>query len=433
MSSKTSEIKGNHNAAVILNIRGKEVLSVQITLDELVEAYWQFIELHGAAPISRDCTAKNNLPQMRIIRRVLADNNITYGAFMSQFGKSSHVRSEIECYDDYVKQYITQSKVVGHTITYSELFCNQWGLPSPLWFVSNCPDKTVTTFPQFVSWCGLMPAKKVWTRDEVGNALCDLESELHRPTTSHDIRPNTVGFSMIVVSRLFGSLGNAKHEFGLSKSLSSKKLPFEFYREKLDQTVLNIVSATKRNTITWKEIEDNIYCPDGYVRATDHKTYMRAFRGAGVDLIEHLKSNGVEMCPSSFSFVHTLDDGERTRSNMEYDATMLLRSLGLVYRKDYFRDVQYRQYFSEPSNIDCDYDIVRGSEHRFLEIAGMIHSPSNADWRSYQYDTRIKCEYRDKMILKERRLKEAGVPFLFVFSNDMQSGAYVDLITDFVK
>lgn len=419
--------------SVILKIDGKNVVSTKITYDELVAAYWQFIRLHGAVPISTECVAKNNLPQMRIIKRVLQEQHITYGVFLAQFGKVSHVRSDSRDYARHVRNYIELSNELGRTVTSKELANNQYGLPSPKWFIQNCPDKNVTNFVQFVQWCGFAPAKKVWTREEVGDALRSLEQRLCRPITTQDVTPDAVGFSMIVVARLFGGLNKAKQEFGLLQTAPVQPLPFEFYRTKLELTAKNVAATLHRNTITWGEIEDDAYCPGEYSHSTTHKTYMKSFADAGVNLVEYLKSTGIEMCPSSFSFVHTFDDGERTRSNMEYDVTLLLRKLGFVYGKDYFRDVKYRKYFDDTSRIDCDYEIVRGAEHRFLEIAGMISCPADANWRTYQYDTKIKCEYRDKMILKERTLEGAGVPFLFVFANEMASGDYVKMITEFVE
>lgn len=422
-----------HPRSVVLEIDGKSVISTQITYDELVAAYYQFIRNHGAVPISSECVAKNNLPQMRIIKRILQEEHITYGAFLAQFGKVAHVRSDSRDYARHVKQYIEFSNKLGHAITSGELINNQYGLPGSTWFIQNCPDKNVTSFTQFVQWCGLTPAKKVWTREEVGNALCNLECQLSRPVTKQDIAPDSVGFSMIVVTRLFGSLSQAKQDLGLLRTAHIQPLSFEFYKTKLERTAKKAAATLHRKTITWSEIEDDAYCPYEYTHSTDHKTYMKSFASAGVNLVEYLKSIGIEMCPSGFSFVHTFDDGERTRSNMEYDVTLLLREHGLVYCKDYFRDVKYLEYFGGTSRIDCDYEIVRGSEHRFLEIAGIITRPPDADWRTYQYDTRIKCEYRDKMILKERLLEDAGVPFLFVFANEMASGDYARLITEFIK
>lgn len=426
-------MKRIHPRSVILEIDSKNVVSTQITYDELVAAYCQFIKIHDRVPVSTECIAKNNLPQMRIIKRILQEQCITYGEFLAQFGKVSHVRSDNKDYARHVEHYIELSNKLGHTITSGELTNNQYGLPSPTWFIKNCPDKNVTTFVQFVRWCGLTPVKKVWTLEEVCVALRDLENRLSRPITKQDITPASVGFSMIVVTRLFGSLNQAKQDLGLLQTISAQPLPFEFYRAKLERTAKNVAATLHRNTITWSEIEDDAYCPCEYTHSTDHKTYMNSFASAGVNLVEYLKSIGIEMCPSSFSFVRTFDDGERTRSNMEYDVTLLLREHGLVYCKDYFRDVKYKERFSGTSRIDCDYEIVRGHEHRFLEIAGIISRPTNADWRTYQYSTRIKCEYRDKMILKERCLVEAGVPFLFVFANEMESGDYIRLITEFIK
>ena len=91
------------------------------------------------------------MPQGRIINKILAKKEITYNDFLLQFGKVSHVRTESKNYDYYVNKYKSIVIESGKVLKTTDLFNNEFGLPSPTWFVKYCPDKSVKTYNSFVN------------------------------------------------------------------------------------------------------------------------------------------------------------------------------------------------------------------------------------------------------------------------------------------
>ena len=102
--------------AKLLDVAGRQVLTTEVTYDDLVILYKQYIEKYGEVPIFSKCDAKHNMPQGRIINRVIAEKGITYNDFLLQFGKVSHVRTESKDYDLYVKRFKEISDRVGHAL-----------------------------------------------------------------------------------------------------------------------------------------------------------------------------------------------------------------------------------------------------------------------------------------------------------------------------
>ena len=82
-----------------LNVDGKSVSTTELTYEDLIKLYTQYIEKFNEIPIFSKCTLKNNMPQGRIINKILAEKEITYNDFLLQFGKVSHVRTESKNYD----------------------------------------------------------------------------------------------------------------------------------------------------------------------------------------------------------------------------------------------------------------------------------------------------------------------------------------------
>ena len=72
--------------AVYLDVGGQKVLTTEVTYEDLVILYKQYIEKYEEVPNYRNCDSKHNMPQGRIITKILNDNNITRNEFLKQFG-----------------------------------------------------------------------------------------------------------------------------------------------------------------------------------------------------------------------------------------------------------------------------------------------------------------------------------------------------------
>ena len=78
----------------ILNVKDKKVLSTDLTYGDLIILYEQYIKTYGEVPIFSKCTAKHNMPQPGIIKKILADNGIEYNDFLLKFGKVLYAMPE---------------------------------------------------------------------------------------------------------------------------------------------------------------------------------------------------------------------------------------------------------------------------------------------------------------------------------------------------
>ena len=109
-----------------LNVDGKKVLTTEITYEDLVMLYKQYIEKFNEVPVFSKCTLKNNMPQGRIINKIISNKGITYNDFLLQFGKVSHVRTESKDYDYYVNRFIKLCS--DHVLKIQDLINNEYGL-----------------------------------------------------------------------------------------------------------------------------------------------------------------------------------------------------------------------------------------------------------------------------------------------------------------
>ena len=412
--------------ACYLDIKDKKVLTTEVTYEDLVILYQQYIDKYGKVPTFHTCDSKHNMPQGRIINKVIEKQGITYNDFLLQFGKVSHVRTENkENYDKYVKRFKEVSEEIGHTLRANELINNPCGLPNQTWFVKNCPDKNVKTYNDFVKWCGYKSNKLEKDKEEVIKSLIELEKQLGRPITKNDIKTSTVGFSLIVLTRMFGGLNKAKEEIGLMKTPPSvTPKPFEYYKNKIDKITDILKEKTDRDFITWGDIENIKYdYPD---LKCEHKTLTKAFNQQGIDIFAYIKTRGFLMSKNSLGKSYTFDDGERVMSAMEYDFSKFLRELGFEYKKTYFRDIKYSTFSDETTKINCDYKIMTNNKPLYIEIAGIIHGFE--DWRTHKYSSKRETEYQQKMLKKEKLLIDNNCQFIFLFDREMYNGNFKNIL-----
>lgn len=412
--------------SALLNINGAVKNATQITYDDLVILYTQFIEKYGHVPTTAEGLSKYNLPQGRIVKKILEKNNITNNDFLNQFGKVSHVRTESKDYTYFLERYKEICQKLGFTLRIKDLTNNEYGLPSADWFVKYCPDKDIKTYSQFVNWVGFQPNSSKQDKFQVSIALKEMEKKLNRPIKQTDITTNNIGFSMIVINRIWGSLKKCKEELGLMETLPNQPKSFKYYSKLLDQILENIMQNTPRRIISWKDIENNNFSH------TDHKTFTKAFKRENIDIFEYIKSKGFDMNPSNFSFHYTFHDGERVLSTMEYDFSLYLRKIGYKYKKDYRRDVYYKDFvfMEKSSRINCDYVI---NNNKYIEIAGIISNPNNNNWETYSYSSKQENKYRHKMLKKKELLELNNIDYLFLFSNDFVNNEYQIKLNDFLN
>lgn len=403
------------STAVYLDVDGIKKKSTEITYEDLVWLYWNFINKHNRVPTTSEGLSKNNLPQQRIIKKILETNNITMNDFLNQFGKVSHVRTESKDYDFFVKRFKEESIKKGRALNQSELINNSFGLPNSQWFVKYCPSSEVNTYDDFVQWCGFHSNKQKRDTKEIIQSLSNFEKALGRPITRQDISKDTIGFSMIVINRIWGSLTKCKEELGLMKTNRSNPMSFEYYKNNLDIILDDYYKRTSKKFICWKDIENNPFVTIG------HKSLTDAFKRNGLDVVAYIRSKGFEMNPSLFSFHHTFEDGEITVSSYEYDFTKYLREQGYEYNKTYKRNVMYKTIapYILKSKINCDYVI----NECWIEIAGIISNSEN-NWENHIYLSKQKQDYQKQLLYKKQLLEDNNIPYIFLFPEDFINAKY---------
>lgn len=409
---------------VNLKVGNRIVKSTDVTYNDLVELYSQFVSKNGRVPIAKECTADNNLPQTRIINRVLRSVGITYKDFIGVFGKKCHARANSDDYELFICKFKEYSNELGRPLTSAELTSETYNLPSVKWFVKFCPDKSVKNYRDFVTWCGYEPCKKIWTKEEVAAVLRNFEAEHDRNVVKEDVTTSTMGFSTIVIDRLFGSFGAMREECGLRDVEPRYSMTSQYYVNHLAEVVLNYKKETGNPYISWSDIESGLYHPVKH----EHKTYSNNFKKVGIDVFAYVKSLGCLMNQNGYSDSYIFDDGELVRSSYEYNFTKYLRDNGLVYNKDYFRDVRYKTFSDEHGKIDCDY-VIEVSQHPvYIEIAGVLNSSYDGKWETVDLQSNRHTGYRNTLLKKKCVLDSIGAEYYFLFKDDMRNSSYKNLI-----
>lgn len=62
---------------IYLNVGNRKVLTTNVTYDDLIVLYKQYIEKYGEVPTFSSCDSKHNMPQGRIIKRIVENPDIT--------------------------------------------------------------------------------------------------------------------------------------------------------------------------------------------------------------------------------------------------------------------------------------------------------------------------------------------------------------------
>lgn len=403
----------------LVNVNGNLKNTTELDYNDLIILYKQFIEKYNKIPTYKELTLKYNMPQPKIMKKILNNQHIIYNDFLNMFGKVKHVRTEnINNYNYYVDKFKQICIEKNHVLKMKELQNNSMGLPSAYWLIKNCPDKNVKTYIEFCHWCGFNDNSLKKDKTEVIKQLRLLQENLGRPLIKKDITIQNVGFSNIVIVRIWGSWSQCKKELDLYPTPTSNPKSFDYYKNQVD-IALNTI---KRNTICWNDIEIN--CNTG------HKSILNAFEREGIDFFSYLKSKGFMMNPSNFSFHYTFESGERVLSLLEYDYSMFLNSIGYKYKEHYQRDIKYNSFcdIKYKTKINCDYCI----NGKYIEIAGIIDNINN-DWENVIYKNQHNTKYKNKMILKRDLLMKNNKSFLFLFPCDFRDDSYKQKTIDFLN
>jgi hypothetical protein len=136
---------------------------------------------------------------------------------------------------------------------------------------------------------------------------------------------------------------------------------------------------------------------------------------------EYCKLKNIQIGKQGVGVKHKFYDGEETFSQFEYLLSNFLRSNGLVFNKDYFRDVKYNSIDSSYiGNMNCDYKICFNNKVIYIELAGILR-----DYKSWYYSDKViansksRESYRIKLKEKEKILKDNNLIYFILFPCDL--------------
>lgn len=409
------------------NVNGIGKPGTALTYADVKLLYDQFYEKYGKYPTTKYQTLKYNVPHSKIVAKVLDEAGITLNDFQNTYGVVAHVRSDPKHYNLYVDRFKQLCKSQG-VLTSDELLNNNYGLPNPSFFAKYCPDDSVQSYDDFIRWCGFTTRKR--TKEEVVQALLDYQQKLGRPLINRDIRPDTVGFSMIVINRIWGTMSACKEELNLLPTTYTKELyTLEKYKQRLDARLNEIKDKYGHNIVTWKDLEAH----DGFItEPVDHHSIYRKFNKYGESYTDYIESKGFRFNTNSYGHITYLQDDECCRSKAEVEFSTVLQSWGFVFNQTYFRDVMYKTFctnYQGPNRANCDYVVVHNGIRHYIELAGSL------EWAwdlTKELTDEYDIEYRKRLLEKIELLKQANVPYLILYNKDLSAFNYHDKVKQFL-
>lgn len=428
------------NLSLKYNVNGVLKTGFEITYNDCVILYTQFMEKHNHYPKQKEQTIANNVPHSKILQRVLSEKNLLLSDWQIQFGKTGVVRSDPCFYNVYLERYKQKCNQLGRALKQEEL-SNIQDLPNNQFFVRYCPDSTVKTYDEFVLWCGYKSNKLEKSIDEVIEIIYQMQEEKDIPLTSADFRNKNSRISMALINRIWGNWTNCREQLGLKirkrieideqgREINYLALPFSYYQNKLDNALKIIESAKQRRIIYWKDLEDKELLGEYRI---EHKTITQAFKREGIDIHKYILDKGFIFQPSSYGLSEYASDGELLKSSYEIDFTnYLTQELGLVYNQTYYRDVRYKDFcdIDSKNKSNCDYVFYDSNNKAYcIEIAGMLYQETELN---SEIDTKRKELYRLKMLKKMKWLSENNVKHLILFGKDMQTETFKTKTKEFL-
>ena len=332
--------------------------------------------------------------------------------------KMSPRKFDLEKYDFYVKEYIRKSEEFGKPIACNDLKKEQFNLPDSRWFITHCPNKEVTTWAEFIDWCGFVAKGKIPSKEKTTNLIYRMQSELERPLVYDDFRG--VGCyhpSIKVIKTYWGTINNMKKELGL-EIIQESMIDRALSKDDLDKMIENICIYIKndgRNFITTSEIDSN----RDWLNADSLQRTAKKYYGCNLQTL--LENNGISLGKQGCGITFDFDDGERVTSQFEYIFSKYLREFGLKYGIDYLRNVKYSEFITDYNeHMNCDYLIHTKDRDIFIEIAGVIDEYKRYFFEEKEITSRKSREkYRIKLSRKQEMLKKNNLHYYILFPCDL--------------
>jgi len=340
-------------------------------------------------------------------------------------------KPSIKYYDTYLNKLIEAVKTSDLGVDLYRLSkgdnCKKYSLPNIRWFIENCPDNTVSDLSSFKKWAGLF--ENYLSKEECEEIIIKISKEFNRPLMYDDFRGTGYGFvSISMINKYWGSLNKMKVDLGLEiiqESMTDKQLSEKETITQI-QMLCNYIKNDGRDFTTTREIDS---LSNSVTSGTLRRMITKYF---DMSLPKYFEQFGIHMGEVGRGLSFDFNDGEHATSQFEYMFSRYLRDYGLIYNKDYFRDVRYKNFISDYDGMmNCDYTIHIKGKIVYIEIAGIIEA-----YKNWYYGNRpitvskSKEKYRLKLKEKEQMLKENNLIYFMLFPCDLTRDIFMQIITN---
>jgi len=381
---------------------------INTTYEELCNIWDEYYKIHGFYPGSNECKKKNDLPTFDNVKRICGDK---WYEFRVKY--KMKILPDKNLYKMYCNLFVEESNKLGRTIRQKELDSNgiyNYILPSSRWFIKNCPDNNVKDYNSFLEYLEFKPLYKISKKMAI-ELIYKKRKELNRNLTSFDFtkhdKNNELGRQTII--NYWGTFNNMLKDLGLPLNIESKIDE----QKDIDELKLDIIKLC--NYI--KDTEERIYIKRDDINNCDwcfHScVYDRRFTSQiNMTLGEFIESIGFHSNKCGFGVNFKYKDGERISSKYEAIISNYLREIGLIYNKDYKKDVMYKTFIPNYNRRHIiDYIIFN---KWYIEVAGYL------DYTRDNTYNKSAIKYKENLDLKENLLKENNLNYKIIYPHEIK-------------
>lgn len=261
-------------------------------------------------------------------------------------------------------------------------------------------------------------------------------NELKRPLLQRDFEginttDNSIGIR--IIWRIWGTFSNMIRDLGLPEHDYYFKPYDKNYHSHEDvinsvKIVCNKVKSEGRTTVMYIDFKDTINI--------EVSTIRRHCELDNITLNDLIKKYGCELQQAGNGLNHKFSDGEKVVSKYEYDFSNFLRNYGLVFNKDYFRNISYKLLDNSYSGkMNCDYLLILNNHKVYIELAGILGNKGHQE--AYRNNTPINSKskelYRQKLYQKRDIFERNNLEYYILLPDEMNEITYRNILNKYLK
>lgn len=260
--------------------------------------------------------------------------------------------------------------------------------------------------------------------------------ELGRPLLQNDFygtETTNTSIGIRVIWRIWGTFTNMVKDLGLQEHdgyFRPNDKNYHSHSEVINsvKSVCNKVKTEGRTTVMYPDFKENI--------DIEISTIRRHCELDGTTLNKLVEKYGCKLQQAGNGLNHTFCDGERIVSKYEYDFSNFLRTHGLNFNVDYFRNIPYKSIDSSYSGkMNCDYLIVFNNKKVYIELAGILGNKGHQE--AYRNNIPIKSKskelYRQKLYQKRNIFERNGLDYYILLPDEMNEEMYKNILNKYLK